>query len=142
MLKRSPLAAGSLVTRLTQFLGTCWRGFGGVDAVFNAQGLDCGCVNGAWKFTPKARVMYLEKKRVKTPMMRGWINSASYKWARAIGFGEGRGPTLPFGTHHVDCCVWNAWVCACAIHTRPTRGTRGELGLQINRNEKLVNNRK
>jgi hypothetical protein len=25
--------------------------------------------------------------------------------------------------------VWNAWVCACANHTRPMRGTRRKLGL-------------
>jgi hypothetical protein len=42
------------------------KGFGGVDAMFNAQSLVCGCGNGAWKFTPQARVIYLVNKRVKT----------------------------------------------------------------------------
>jgi hypothetical protein len=41
--------------------------------------------------------------------------------------------------HDVDGGVWNAWVCVCANHTRPTRGTRRELGLEIIRNEELVN---
>jgi hypothetical protein len=40
--------------------------------------------------------------------------------------------------HHLDGDVWNAWVCACANHTRPTRGTRRELGSGIIRNESLV----
>jgi hypothetical protein len=92
--------------------------------VLNARGLVCGCLNGAWKYTPLARVMHLENKRVKNHMRQGWINGARCRWARAIGFSEGRGPTSPFGTHHVDGGVWNAWVCACASRTRPTRGTR------------------
>jgi hypothetical protein len=41
-------------------------------------------------------------------MMQGWINSARYKWSTAIGFSEGRGPTWPFGTHHVEGGIWNA----------------------------------
>jgi hypothetical protein len=36
-----------------------------VGAVFNARGLVCGCVNRAWKFTPLARVMFLEGKQIK-----------------------------------------------------------------------------
>jgi hypothetical protein len=98
--------------------------------------LVCGCVNRAWKFTPLARVMLLESKRAKTHMTQVWINTQSYKHARAIGLGEGRGPIWPLGTHHVDGGVWNAWVCACANHTRPTRR---ELGSEVNRNEELVN---
>jgi hypothetical protein len=44
-----------------------------------------------------------------------WLEkSARYEWAKAIGFGEGRGLAWPFGTHHVDGGAWNAWVCACA----------------------------
>jgi hypothetical protein len=70
--------------------------------------------------------MYLENKRVKPHMMQGWISTARYKWERAIDVGEGRGPILPFRTRHVDDGVWNAWVCACANHTRPARGTRRE----------------
>jgi hypothetical protein len=38
-------------------------------------------------------------------MMQGWINNAPYKrlnGRKAIGFGEGRGPTWPFGTHQVQ----------------------------------------
>jgi hypothetical protein len=76
--------------------------------VLNARGSGCGCVNGAWKFTPHARVVYLENERVRAHMMQGWINSARYKWSTAISFGEGRGPTWPFGTHHVDGGIWNA----------------------------------
>jgi hypothetical protein len=73
--------------------------------------------------------MYLENKRVKNRMTSGWIYRARCKWARAIGCGEGRGPTWPFGTHDVDGGVWNAWVCAYANHTRPTRGTHRKLGV-------------
>jgi hypothetical protein len=72
-------------------------------------------------------------------MTQVWINTARYKHSRTIGFGEGRGPTWPLGTHHVDDGVWNAWICACANHTRPTRGTRRQLGSEISRNEKLAN---
>jgi hypothetical protein len=43
------------------------------------------------------------------------------------------------GTHGVDGGVCNARVCAYANHTRPTRGTRRELGSEISRNEDLVN---
>jgi hypothetical protein len=82
---------------------------------------------------------FLESRRAKTHMTQVWINTARCKHARAIGLGEGRGPTWPLGTHHVDGGVWNAWVCACANHTRPTRGTRRELGSEVNRNEELVN---
>jgi hypothetical protein len=117
-----------------------WRGFGGVGAVFNARGWVCGgCVNRAQKFTPLARVMFLESKRAKTHMTQVWINTGRCKHARVIGLGEGRGPTWPLRTHHVDAGVCNAWVCACANHTRPTRGKRRELGSEVNRNEELVN---
>jgi hypothetical protein len=85
----------------------------------------------AWKFTPQARVMYLENKRVKislnTNTNEGWISIARYKWARAIGFSEVQGPSWSFGTHHVDGGVWNAWVFGCANFTRPTRSTRREM---------------
>jgi hypothetical protein len=85
-------------------------------------------------------VSYFENKRVKTRMIQAWINNARYKWARAIGFSEGRGPTTWLtGLHLVDCGVLNAWVCACASHTRPTRGTCRELGSEISRNEELLN---
>jgi hypothetical protein len=107
--------------------------------MYNARGLVCGCVNRARKFTPHARVTFLERKRVKTNMTQVWINTARCKHARAIGLGEGRGPTWPLGTHHVGGGVWNAWVCARTNHTRPTRGTRRELGSEISRNEELVN---
>jgi hypothetical protein len=83
--------------------------------------------------------MLLESKRVKTHMTQVWINIERCKWAVAIDFGEGRGPTWPFGMHHVKGGVWNAWVCACANHTRHTRSTRQNLGLQFSRNEELVN---
>jgi hypothetical protein len=102
--------------------------------VFNARGLVCGCVNRARKFTPQARVMFLESKRAKTHMTHVWINNAGRKHARAIGLGEGRGPTWPLGTRHVDGGVKNDWVCTCANHTRPTRGTRRELGSEVSRN--------
>jgi hypothetical protein len=78
------------------------EGFGGVGAVFNARELVCGCVNRARKFTPHARVMFLNSRRVKTHMTHVWLNFARINLARAIGFGEGRGPAWPFGTHHVD----------------------------------------
>jgi hypothetical protein len=68
-------------------------------------------------------------------MTQVWINTARGKHAMAIGLGEGRGPTWPLGTHHVDGGVWDALVCACANHTRPTCGTRHELGSDISRNE-------
>jgi hypothetical protein len=96
--------------------------------VFNARGLVCGCLNKARKFTPHARVMLLGSKRAKTLMTQVWINIARCDHAMAIGLlGEGRGPTWPLGTHHVDGGVWDALVCACANHTRPMRGTRREL---------------
>jgi hypothetical protein len=112
-------------------------GFGGVGAVFNARGLVCGCVNRARKFTPLARVMFLESQQANSHMTQIWINTARCKYARAIGSGEGRGQTRPFGTHHVDGGVWNAWICACANHTRPTRGKRRELGSEVRRNDEL-----
>jgi hypothetical protein len=68
-----------------------------------------------------------------------WINIARCKHVRAIGFGEGGGSALPFGTHHVDGGVWNAEVCACASRTRPWRGIRRKLGSEIIRNEVMVN---
>jgi hypothetical protein len=70
--------------------------------VFNARGLVCGSVTIARKFTPLARVMFLESKQAKTHMTQVWTNTARYKHARAIGLGEGRGPSWPLGTHHVD----------------------------------------
>jgi hypothetical protein len=76
--------------------------------VFNARGLVCGSVNKSRKFTPHARVLLLEIKRAKTHMTQVWINNARCKIARAIGLGEGRGPTRPLGTHHVGGGVWNA----------------------------------
>jgi hypothetical protein len=139
LLKRSYQAAYYSVFHITVFLGDFWRGFGGVGAVLNARGLVCGCVNRARKFTPLARVIFLESKRAKTHMTQVWISIARCKYARAIGLGEGRGPTWPLGTHHVDGGVSNSWVCACANHTRPTRGTRRELGSEVNGNEELVN---
>ena len=75
---------------------------------------------------------------------RNWLGFQDFcqkeicKHARAIGLGKGRGPTWPLRTHHVDGGVWNGWVCACANRTRPTRGTRRELGSEVNRNEELV----
>jgi hypothetical protein len=107
--------------------------------VFDAGGLVCGCVNRARKFTPLGRVMFLESKQERTHRTQVWIHTARRKHARAIGLGEGRGPTWPLGTHDVDSGVWNAWVCACANHTRPTRGTRRELGSEVSRTDKLVN---
>jgi hypothetical protein len=72
-------------------------------------------------------------------MTQVWISTARCKYARAIGLvGEGRGPTRPLGTHHVDGGVWNACERACANHTRPTRGTRRELSSEVSRNEELV----
>jgi hypothetical protein len=88
---------------------------------------------------PQAQVMLLESKREKPHMTQVWINTGRCKHARATGFGEGRGPTWPLGTHHVDSGVWNAGVCTCANHTRPTRGTRRELGSEVSRNEGLLN---
>jgi hypothetical protein len=107
--------------------------------VFNARGLVFRCVNRARKFTPLVWVILLESKQAKTHMTQVWINTARYKHARAIGLGEGRGPTWPSWTRHVDGGVWNAWACACANHTRPTRGTRRELGSEVSRNKELVN---
>jgi hypothetical protein len=75
---------------------------------------------------------------VKTHMTQVWRNIARCKHARAIDFGEGRGPTWPLGTHHADGGVWNARVCARVKHTRPTRGTRREIGSEIIRNGELV----
>jgi hypothetical protein len=87
-------------------------------------------INRARNFTPLARVMFLESKRAETHITQICMNTPRCKHARAIGLGEGRGPTWPSGTHHVDGGVWNAWVSmcltACANHTRPTRGTRRE----------------
>jgi hypothetical protein len=72
-------------------------------------------------------------------MTQVWTNNARCKHAREIGLGEGRGPSWPLGTHHVDGGVWNAWVFACVNNTRPTRGTRRELGLEVSINEEFVN---
>jgi hypothetical protein len=117
--------------------------FGGVDAVFNARGVVCGCVNGAWKFTPHARVMYLENnKQVKSRVRLGWMNSASYKLTKAIGFGEERGPTWPFGTHHDGgrwWCGMLGYICASTNHTRLKRSKRRELGLKICKNLEFMN---
>jgi hypothetical protein len=110
-----------------------------VGAVFNARCLVCGCVNRARKFTPLARVMFLKSEQAKTHMAQVWINVARCKHARAIGLGEGRGPTWPSRTHHGDGDIWNAWACACANYTRPTRDTRRESGSEVSRNEELVN---
>jgi hypothetical protein len=96
-------------------------------------------MNRARKFTPHARVMLLEGKQAKTHMTQVWISIARCKHERAIGLGQGRDPTWPLGTHHVDGGVWNAWVCACANHIRPTRGTRREFGSEIIWYEGLVN---
>jgi hypothetical protein len=96
-------------------------------------------VNKARKFTPLARVMFLESKRAKTHMTQVRIDNARCKHARTIGLGVGRGPTWPLWKHHIDGGVWNAWVCACNNHTRPTRGTRRELGSEVSRNDELVN---
>jgi hypothetical protein len=82
--------------------------------VFNARGLVCECVNRARKFKPLARMMFSESKRAKTQVTQVWINTAPCKHARAIGLGEGRVPTWPLGTHHVDGGVWNVLVCVCA----------------------------
>jgi hypothetical protein len=106
-----------------------------LSAVFNARGLVCEYVIRARKFTPLARVMLLESKRAKTHLTHVSRNTARCKHARAIGFGEGRGPTRPLGTHNVDGGVRNAWVWACANHTRPTRGTRREHGSKFSRTE-------
>jgi hypothetical protein len=70
--------------------------------MFNAQAFVCECNNGARKFTLHALIMYLENKLVTTHIMQVWIYKACYEWVRASGFCEGRGPTWPFGTHHVD----------------------------------------
>jgi hypothetical protein len=71
-------------------------------------------------------------------MTQVWISTARCKHAGVIGFGEGLGLTWPLGTHHVDGGAWYAWACACANHTRPTRGTRRELGSEIIRNDESV----
>jgi hypothetical protein len=97
LLKRSYQAEYPFVLYLTLFLGGFWRGFGGVGAVFNAQGLVCRCVNRARKFTPHARVMFLESKRAKRHMTQVWITTARCKHARTIGLRGGRGPTWPLG---------------------------------------------
>jgi uncharacterized phage-associated protein len=64
-------------------------GLGGVYAVLNVLGLVCRYVNEAWKFTPQARVIYVDNKRVKTHRMQLLLDSALFKWARAIGISEG-----------------------------------------------------
>jgi hypothetical protein len=69
--------------------------------VLNARGLVCGCVNGARKFTPRTRVVYLENKLVKAHMAQVWMSTARCKEARGIGFGESRGPAWPFEMHRV-----------------------------------------
>jgi hypothetical protein len=70
--------------------------------VFNVRGLVFGCVNRARNVTPLALVMFLESKRAKMHTTQVWINTARCEHSRAIGLGEGRGPTRPLGTHHVD----------------------------------------
>jgi hypothetical protein len=58
-------------------------------------------------------------------MTQVWMSNARCKHARAIGLGEGRGLPWPLLMNHVNGGVWNAWVYACANHTRPTRGRVG-----------------
>jgi hypothetical protein len=43
--------------------------------VLSARGLVCGSVNGAREFTPQARLMLFESKRVKTHRTKVWINT-------------------------------------------------------------------
>jgi hypothetical protein len=77
------------------------------------------------------------KQASKSPEMQISMDRAFYsKWAMANGINEGRGPTLPFGTQHVGCGVWNA-CCSISLchHTRPTHDTRRESVLQNCRSE-------
>ena len=90
-------------------------------------------------FTPLARVTILESKLAKLHITRVWVDNARLKHARALGLGKGRGATWALGTHFGDGGVWNAWVCACANHTRPARGKRREIGSEVSRNEQCVN---
>jgi len=71
------------------FKNGIWMRLGGVDAVFNARGLVCGCANIARKITPLARVIFSESKRAKTHVTHVWTSIARGKHARAIGLGEG-----------------------------------------------------
>jgi hypothetical protein len=131
VLKRSYLVACILLSKpLNSIFWTRRTVLGGADAVFNARdGVCCGCLNGAWTFMPHARAMYLENKRAKAHVRQGWISSARCKWARSIGFGDGRGPSWPFETHHVDgrWCLECLGVCLCQPpppHARHTSGFR------------------
>jgi hypothetical protein len=63
LLKRSHQAAYFSVFHITVFLGNFWRESEGVGAVFNAQGLVCGCVNRARKFIPHVCCEASEQKR-------------------------------------------------------------------------------
>jgi hypothetical protein len=71
---------------------------GDLDTVLNIRGMVCGYINGVITFTPLAWVMYLYNGGMKTRGMQVLINYALYKCVRAIGIGEGRGSTWPFGT--------------------------------------------
>ena len=71
------------------FKNGIWIRLGGVDAVFNARCLVCGCANIARKITPLAWVIFSESKRAKTHVTHVWTSIARGKHARAIGVGEG-----------------------------------------------------
>jgi pyrimidine deaminase RibD-like protein len=65
-----------------------------VGAVVNARGLVCGCVNRARKFTPHARVMFLESMRAKAHMTQVYISIARCKHAREMGLTGGARSSL------------------------------------------------
>jgi hypothetical protein len=100
--------------------------------------LVCGCVNRARQFTPLARVIFW-KTSEQNVHDAGLDKHCTLLTCEGDWLRGGAKSNWPSGTHHVDDGVWNAWVYACANHTRPTRGTRRELGSDVNRNEELVN---
>jgi hypothetical protein len=89
--------------------GDLLEGLGGVGAVINARGLVCGC---EWSTQAHAASTgdVLGKHASKYPHDARLDNlHRNVNRGGRLAFGEGLGPTCPFGTHHVDGGVWNAW---------------------------------
>jgi hypothetical protein len=75
--------------------------------------------------------MYLESKRVKIHMTQAWIklHVVNRRGRLVLVRGGVQLDRLGRITLTVVFGFWNAWVYACANHTRPTRGTRRGLSL-------------
>jgi hypothetical protein len=110
---------------------TFWElveGGGGVDR----YRVTCGhVINWSVKLHAACTGDVFGKQASKNPQMQISMDRALFsKWATASGIGDGRGPTLPFGTQHVGDGVWNACCSICLCHhTRRMHDARWELAL-------------